>query len=145
MGRPFLLSGLRPRVNVGGFCDSSGCAGHAQSLSPVGRRAVADDEVALSTGNSDAIANLLTPLVGRVMVSNPSKTERQTSSSQLVRRGQDRGGCRGRPSSVGGAVASPRDNRDRRGDVKATFGRIFGACVDARKSPGNRRDSAWLW
>jgi hypothetical protein len=35
----------------------------------------ADDEVALeATGNSDAIANLLTPLVGRVVVSNPSKT-----------------------------------------------------------------------
>jgi transposase len=34
-----------------------------------------DDEVALeATGNSDAIANLLTPLVGRVVVSNPSKT-----------------------------------------------------------------------
>ena len=27
-----------------------------------------------ATGNSDAIANLLTPLVGRVVVSNPSKT-----------------------------------------------------------------------
>jgi transposase len=27
-----------------------------------------------ATGNSDAIANLLTPLVGWVMVSNPSKT-----------------------------------------------------------------------
>ena len=35
----------------------------------------ADDEVALeATGNSDAIANLLTPLVGRVVVSSPSKT-----------------------------------------------------------------------
>ena len=35
----------------------------------------ADDEVALeATGNSDAIATLLTPLVGRVVVSNPSKT-----------------------------------------------------------------------
>jgi transposase len=35
----------------------------------------ADDEVALeATGNSDAIANLLTPLVGRVVVSNPAKT-----------------------------------------------------------------------
>jgi transposase len=35
----------------------------------------ADDEVALeATGNSDAIANLLMPLVGRVVVSNPSKT-----------------------------------------------------------------------
>lgn len=34
-----------------------------------------DDEVALeATGNSDAIATLLTPLVGRVVVSNPSKT-----------------------------------------------------------------------
>jgi transposase len=34
-----------------------------------------DDQVALeATGNSDAIANLLTPLVGRVVVSNPSKT-----------------------------------------------------------------------
>ena len=34
-----------------------------------------DDVVALeATGNSDAIANLLTPLVGRVVVSNPSKT-----------------------------------------------------------------------
>jgi transposase len=34
-----------------------------------------DDEVALeATGNSDAIANLLTPLVARVVVSNPSKT-----------------------------------------------------------------------
>jgi transposase len=33
------------------------------------------DEVALeATGNSDAIANLLTPLVARVVVSNPSKT-----------------------------------------------------------------------
>lgn len=33
-----------------------------------------DDEVALeATGNSDAIANLLTPIVARV-VSNPSKT-----------------------------------------------------------------------
>jgi hypothetical protein len=27
-----------------------------------------------ATGNSDAIANLLTPLVGRVVVSNPSRT-----------------------------------------------------------------------
>ncbi len=27
-----------------------------------------------ATGNSDAIANLLTPIVGRVVVSNPSKT-----------------------------------------------------------------------
>ena len=27
-----------------------------------------------ATGNSGAIANLLTPLVGRVVVSNPSKT-----------------------------------------------------------------------
>jgi transposase len=35
----------------------------------------ADDQVALeATGNSDAIANLLMPLVGRVVVSNPSKT-----------------------------------------------------------------------
>src|ERR671921_15172 len=35
----------------------------------------ADDQVALeATGNSDAIATLLTPLVGRVVVSNPSKT-----------------------------------------------------------------------
>src|SRR5947207_4947141 len=34
-----------------------------------------DDEVALeATGNSDAIANLLPPLVERVVVSNPSKT-----------------------------------------------------------------------
>lgn len=34
-----------------------------------------DDEVALEAdGNSDAIAPLLTPLVGRVVVSNPSKT-----------------------------------------------------------------------
>ncbi|WP_408632667.1 IS110 family transposase [Mycobacterium saskatchewanense] len=34
-----------------------------------------DDEVALeATGNSDAIATLLTPLVARVVVSNPSKT-----------------------------------------------------------------------
>jgi transposase len=34
-----------------------------------------NDEVALeATGNSDAIDNLLTPLVGRVVVSNPSKT-----------------------------------------------------------------------
>jgi transposase len=34
-----------------------------------------DDQVALeATGNSDAIANLLTPLVERVVVSNPSKT-----------------------------------------------------------------------
>ncbi len=34
-----------------------------------------DDEEALeSTGNSDAIANLLRPLVGRAVVSNPSKT-----------------------------------------------------------------------
>lgn len=35
----------------------------------------ADDEVTLeATGNSDAIATLLTPLVARVVVSNPSKT-----------------------------------------------------------------------
>jgi transposase len=35
----------------------------------------ADDQVTLeATGNSDAIANLLIPLVGRVVVSNPSKT-----------------------------------------------------------------------
>jgi transposase len=35
----------------------------------------ADDQVALeATGNSDAIARLLTPLVARVVVSNPSKT-----------------------------------------------------------------------
>ena len=35
----------------------------------------ADDQVALeATGNSDAIANLLIPIVGRVVVSNPSKT-----------------------------------------------------------------------
>ena len=35
----------------------------------------ADDQVALeATGNSDAIATLLIPLVGRVVVSNPSKT-----------------------------------------------------------------------
>lgn len=35
----------------------------------------ADDQVALeATGNSDAIANLLTPLVARLVVSNPSKT-----------------------------------------------------------------------
>ena len=35
----------------------------------------ADDQVALeATGNSDAIAMLLTPLVARVVVSNPSKT-----------------------------------------------------------------------
>ena len=34
-----------------------------------------DDQVALeATGNSDAIATLLTPIVGRVVVSNPSKT-----------------------------------------------------------------------
>src|SRR5262249_15831873 len=34
-----------------------------------------DDQVALeATGNSDAIANLLTPLVERVVVSNPLKT-----------------------------------------------------------------------
>jgi transposase len=34
-----------------------------------------DDQVTLeATGNSDAIANLLTPLVARVVVSNPSKT-----------------------------------------------------------------------
>ena len=35
----------------------------------------ADDQIALeATGNSDAIATLLMPLVGRVVVSNPSKT-----------------------------------------------------------------------
>jgi transposase len=35
----------------------------------------AEDHVALeATGNSDAIAALLTPMVGRVVVSNPSKT-----------------------------------------------------------------------
>src|SRR5205814_3940994 len=35
----------------------------------------ADDQVALeATGNSDAIANLLLPRVGRAVVSNPSKT-----------------------------------------------------------------------
>src|SRR5215469_12026155 len=35
----------------------------------------AEDQVALeATGNSDAIANLLTPVVARVVVSNPSKT-----------------------------------------------------------------------
>jgi transposase len=35
----------------------------------------ADDQVALeATGNTDAIANLLMPLVARVVVSNPSKT-----------------------------------------------------------------------
>jgi transposase len=34
-----------------------------------------DDQVALeATGTSDAIANLLVPLVGRVVVPNPSKT-----------------------------------------------------------------------
>ena len=34
-----------------------------------------DDQVALeATGNSDAIASLLTPLAGKVVVSNPSKT-----------------------------------------------------------------------
>src|SRR2546421_3630126 len=34
-----------------------------------------DDQVALeATGNSDAIATLLTPIVGRVVVSNPVKT-----------------------------------------------------------------------
>jgi hypothetical protein len=34
-----------------------------------------DDQIALeATGSSDAIATLLTPLVGRVVVSNPSKT-----------------------------------------------------------------------
>src|SRR5215210_825237 len=34
-----------------------------------------DDQVALeATGNSDAIATLLMPVVGRVVVSNPSKT-----------------------------------------------------------------------
>lgn len=34
-----------------------------------------DDQVALeATGNSDAIANLLAPVVGKVVVSNPSKT-----------------------------------------------------------------------
>src|SRR3982751_1210811 len=34
-----------------------------------------DDEVVLeATGNSDAIANFLTPLVGRAVVSNPSTT-----------------------------------------------------------------------
>jgi transposase len=34
-----------------------------------------DDQVALeATGNSDAIATLLAPIVGRVVVSNPSKT-----------------------------------------------------------------------
>lgn len=36
---------------------------------------VSDDQVALeATGNSDAIATLLTPVVARVVVSNPSKT-----------------------------------------------------------------------
>jgi transposase len=35
----------------------------------------AEDQVALeATGNSDAIANLLTPTVAKVVVSNPSKT-----------------------------------------------------------------------
>jgi hypothetical protein len=35
----------------------------------------ADDQVALeATGNSDAIANLLMPLVTKVVISNPSKT-----------------------------------------------------------------------
>jgi len=35
------------------------------------------DQVALeATGNSDAIANLLTPLVGRLVVSNPSRRGR---------------------------------------------------------------------
>jgi hypothetical protein len=40
-----------------------------------GRSAPPDDQVALeATGNSDAIATLLTPVVARVVVSNPVKT-----------------------------------------------------------------------
>jgi hypothetical protein len=49
-------------------CDAGGAATWADGLRP-------DDQVALeATGNSDAIACLLTPLVGRLVVSNPSKT-----------------------------------------------------------------------
>ena len=52
----------------------------AIAVTPEGLRAWAadlrlDDQVALeATGNSDAIANLLTSIVARVVVSNPSKT-----------------------------------------------------------------------
>jgi len=47
----------------------------------------ADDEVALeATGNSDAIANLLIPIVGRVVVSNPSKT-RAIAEAKVNRHG----------------------------------------------------------
>ena len=46
-----------------------------EALRPWAEGLRGDDQVALeATGNSDAIANLLTPLVGRVVVSNPSKT-----------------------------------------------------------------------
>jgi len=46
-----------------------------EALRAWAERLHSDDQVALeATGNSDAIANLLIPLVGRVVVSNPSKT-----------------------------------------------------------------------
>jgi transposase len=49
----------------------------------------ADDEVALeATGNSDAIATLLTPLVARVVVSNPSKTRAIAEAKVKTRQGR---------------------------------------------------------
>jgi transposase len=53
----------------------AGSASRQQALRRWAAELRSDDQVALeATGNSDAIANLLTAVVGRVVVSNPSKT-----------------------------------------------------------------------
>jgi transposase len=68
----------------------------------------ADDHVALeATGNSDAIANLLTPLVARVVVSNPSKTpgDRRGEGEDRQGRCADPGAAAGRRLPAAGVAA----------------------------------------
>ena len=57
--------------------------GHAGSVATLAAELRTDDEAALeATGNSDAITNLMMPIVGRVVVSNAAKTRATSGLAQ---------------------------------------------------------------
>lgn len=89
-----------------------------------------DDQVALgATGNSDAIANLVAPLVGRVVVSTPSKT-RANAEAKVNQKA--------RPMSDG--IDPTNDNVERGpwppvNDLSRLFVHGWPRCVDAVAHP----------
>ena len=98
----------------------------------------ADDQVALeATGNSDAIANLLMPLVGRVVVSNPSKTRAIAEAKVKT----DKVDARILAQLLGGGLPAAGLAARRSDPVAASAGdapRPSGASAHADQEPGPR-------